>query len=205
MINEKNITLYHLVVYSQIIWRIGEWWRIWFYRLNEHFWKKLTFKDVNTDKFDVWPNKMKRNNLLIDRWEFCVFQVLLTDSHFSTLHLWLSCSDKVVIGNNSCKKPAYWVHFVKVINSYKNTIMRQTLGIFLVLAIAFQSFEAAPDSSSLNAEEERLQDFLLEAEEKFRSASEQMSFISWNYAININNETEKKKVDFQVWAKYTLS
>jgi len=76
--------------------------------------------------------------------------------------------------------------------------MRQTLGIFLVLAIAFQSFEAAPDSSSLNAEEERLQDFLLEAEEKFRSASEQMSFISWNYAININNETEKKKVDFQV-------
>jgi hypothetical protein len=76
--------------------------------------------------------------------------------------------------------------------------MRWTAAIWLMVAIAFRSLTCDPQSPCLNEEEVRLQEFLAVSEEQLRNASETMAFISWNYAININNETEKKKLDFQV-------
>lgn len=125
---------------------------------------------------------------------------LLIDSHFSTLHVWLSYSRNFVIWHNSDDKSLLHSNSFQLgSGEITTTNMRQTAAFWLTAAITFRSLTCgAPQSSCFNNEEVRLQEFLAVSEEQLRNASETMSFISWNYAININNETEKNKVDFQV-------
>ena len=53
-------------------------------------------------------------------------------------------------------------------------------------------------SANYNPEEEKAAAFLLEAEEELRGVTEQHTFIEWNFESNINDETEKAKLEFQV-------
>ena len=54
-------------------------------------------------------------------------------------------------------------------------------------------------SANYNPEEEKAAAFLAEAEEELRSITEQHTFIEWNFESNINDETEKAKLEFQVY------
>ena len=49
-----------------------------------------------------------------------------------------------------------------------------------------------------NPEEEKAATFLVKAEEELRDISEQQTFIEWAFESNINDENEKKKLEFQV-------
>jgi len=49
-----------------------------------------------------------------------------------------------------------------------------------------------------NLEEEKAGKFLEEKEELLRKTTEQHTFVEWNFESNINDETEKKKTEFQV-------
>ena len=55
----------------------------------------------------------------------------------------------------------------------------------------------------MNSEEEKATTFLEDAEEQLRMMTEKSIFIEWAYESNINDENEKKKLQFQVitsWA-----
>ena len=55
----------------------------------------------------------------------------------------------------------------------------------------------------MNSEEEKAATFLEDAEEQLRMMTEKSIFIEWAYESNINDENEKKKLQFQVikfWA-----
>ena len=51
----------------------------------------------------------------------------------------------------------------------------------------------------LNSEEEKATTFLEDAEEQLRMMTEKSIFIEWAYESNINDENEKKKLQFQVF------
>lgn len=53
-------------------------------------------------------------------------------------------------------------------------------------------------SSHFNPEEEKVAAFLVDAEEELRSIAEQHTFVEWSFESNINDETEKAKLEFQV-------
>ena len=50
----------------------------------------------------------------------------------------------------------------------------------------------------MNSEEEKASTFLEDAEEQLRMMTEKSIFIEWAYESNINDENEKKKLQFQV-------
>ena len=53
-------------------------------------------------------------------------------------------------------------------------------------------------SAQYNLEEERAAAFLVDAEEQLRNITEMSTFIEWAFESNINDDTEKKKLEFQV-------
>jgi hypothetical protein len=75
------------------------------------------------------------------------------------------------------------------------------VGVLCGLAGSQEAPEAVPHpagSAKYNAEERRAADFLSTAESELQNVTVEHVFIEWDYESNINDETEKKKLEFQV-------
>ncbi len=69
-----------------------------------------------------------------------------------------------------------------------------------VLCCAVQCQEDVPHpvgSALRNPEEEMVAEFLLLNEEVLRNITELQTFVEWEFESNINEETEKRKTEFQ--------
>jgi hypothetical protein len=79
------------------------------------------------------------------------------------------------------------------------------LAFYLAVAKGQEADEGLPHpvgSSNLNPEEEKAAAFIVDAEEQLRDTAEKHTFIEWAYESNINDENEKKKLEFQVFIFY---
>ena len=71
------------------------------------------------------------------------------------------------------------------------------LTCLIVTAVSGQDGPPHPIASAhYNPEEEKAANFLVEAENQLRDITEQQTFIEWEFESNINDQTEKKKLEF---------
>ena len=66
-----------------------------------------------------------------------------------------------------------------------------------VLSTCVTSQHPVP-SSKWNSVEQKVSKFIDEAERELQEAANKQTFVEWDYATNINDENEAKRLDYQV-------